>query len=128
MVEVRSKRCLGRAEPIERLPNEPWSPKQRTKQTTKTTFRSDRRSLLKKDLTEPTLLEMYGNGVYQGLGRITKARGYCGGCSSRFSTESLCPLNHRKPQSKPRLYTRTQLSDAFVSISIDIFALPGRII
>src|ERR1700677_3429934 len=61
MVEARSKRCLGRTEkPTERLPNEPWSSKQRTKRTTKTTLRSDRRSLLKKYLTGPTLLEMTG--------------------------------------------------------------------
>jgi hypothetical protein len=33
---------------------------QRTKRTKKTTLRSDRRSLLKKYLTGPTLLEMFG--------------------------------------------------------------------
>src|ERR1700677_2854083 len=62
MVEARSKRCLGRTEKLtERLPNEPWSSKYRTKRTTKTTLRSDRRSLLKKCLTGPPLLEMSGN-------------------------------------------------------------------
>ena len=70
MVEVRSKRCLGRTETTERLPNEPWSSKQRAKQTTKTTLRSDRRSLLKNYLTEPTLLEMSGNATYRDLGVI----------------------------------------------------------
>jgi hypothetical protein len=35
--------------------------------TTQTTLRSERRSALKKDLTEPTLLEMYDLCVYQEL-------------------------------------------------------------
>ena len=60
MVEVRSKRCLGRTETDREITNEPWSSKYRTKRTTKTTLRSDRRSLLKKCLTGPTLLEMSG--------------------------------------------------------------------
>jgi hypothetical protein len=40
---------------------------QRSKRTNKTTHRSEWRSLLKKDLTGPTLLEMSGFGVYQEL-------------------------------------------------------------
>src|ERR1700683_4344536 len=76
MVEARSKRCLGRTEkPTERLPNEPWSSKQRTKRTTKTTLRSDRRSLLKKYLTGPTLLEMsdYGGDLNRSMQHFSKS-------------------------------------------------------
>ena len=38
--------------------------------TTKTTLRSEGRSALKKTLTEPTLLEMSGYGVYRPVGHI----------------------------------------------------------
>jgi hypothetical protein len=49
------------------ITSEPWSSKQRSKETTKTTLRSERRSALKKSLTGPTLLEMSGNPTYQDL-------------------------------------------------------------
>ena len=39
----------------------------RSKKTNKTTLRSEWRSVLKKSLTEPTLLEMSGNPTYQDL-------------------------------------------------------------
>ena len=42
---------------------------QRSKRTNQTTHRSEWRSLLKKDLTGPTLLEMSGNPTYRDLNR-----------------------------------------------------------
>jgi hypothetical protein len=47
--------------------NEPWSLMQGAKRTRKTTLRSERRSALKKYLTEPTLLEMSGYPTYRDL-------------------------------------------------------------
>jgi hypothetical protein len=40
----------------------------------KTTHRSEGRSLLKKDLTGPTLLEMSGNPTYQELAALAQNR------------------------------------------------------
>src|ERR1700746_2582754 len=60
-------RCLGRTESDRKITNEPWSSMKRSKRTNKTTHRSEWRSLLKKDLTGPTLLEMYGNRVNRDL-------------------------------------------------------------
>src|SRR5260370_30449092 len=61
-------RCLGRTESDRKITNEPWSSMQRSKRTNKTTHRSEWRSLLKKDLTGPTLLEMSGNPATQASG------------------------------------------------------------
>jgi hypothetical protein len=56
---------MGRTETDRKITSEPWSSMQSgRKKTTKTTLRSGRSSALKKDLTEPTLLEMSGFGVY----------------------------------------------------------------
>jgi hypothetical protein len=54
-----SKRCLGRTEADREIMSEPWSSMQRSKRTRKTTLRSERRSVLKKYLTEPTLLSRW---------------------------------------------------------------------
>jgi hypothetical protein len=52
---------MGRTEADRKITSEPWSSMQSgRKKTTKTTLRSGRSSALKKDLTEPTLLEMSG--------------------------------------------------------------------
>jgi hypothetical protein len=51
---------MGRTEADPQIMNEPWSSMQALKKTNKTTHRSEWRSLLKKDLTGPTLLEMSG--------------------------------------------------------------------
>jgi hypothetical protein len=53
-----SKRCLGRTEADRKIMSEPWSSMQQSKRTRKTTLRSEWRSVLKKDLTGPTLLEI----------------------------------------------------------------------
>src|ERR1700730_7493143 len=53
-----SKRCLGRTEADRKITSEPWSSKQGQTRTTKTTLGSGRSSVLRKDLTGPTLLEM----------------------------------------------------------------------
>jgi hypothetical protein len=58
---------MGRTEADRQITNEPWSSMQALKKTNKTTPRSEWRSVLKKSLTEPTLLEMSGNGVNQDL-------------------------------------------------------------
>jgi len=60
-------RCLGRTESDRKITNEPWSSMKRSKRTNKTTHRSEWRSLLKKDLTGPTLLEMSGSPTYRDL-------------------------------------------------------------
>src|SRR6266404_8744120 len=52
---------MGRTEADPQITNEPWSSMQALKKTNKTTLRSEWRSVLKKSLTEPTLLEMSGN-------------------------------------------------------------------
>ena len=54
---------MGRTEAARSITNEPWSSMQRSNKTNKPTLRSAWRSTLKKDLTEPTLLEMYGYGA-----------------------------------------------------------------
>jgi hypothetical protein len=51
---------MGRTEADPQITNEPWSSMQALKKTNKTTLRSEWRSVLKKSLTEPTLLEMSG--------------------------------------------------------------------
>jgi len=51
---------MGRTEADRKITNEPWSSMQALKKTNKTTPRSEWRSVLKKSLTEPTLLEMSG--------------------------------------------------------------------
>jgi hypothetical protein len=61
MVEVRSKRCLGRTETDREISKRAVVVEVEEKRTTKTTLRSARKSLLKKYLTGPTLLEMSGN-------------------------------------------------------------------
>lgn len=65
MVEVRSKRCLGRTETDREITKRAVVVEAEDKRTTKTTLRSDRRSLLKKYLTGPTLLEMSGYATYR---------------------------------------------------------------
>src|SRR5260370_12722215 len=54
---------MGRTEADRQITNEPWSSMQRVKRANKTTHKSEWRVALKKDLTEPTLLEMSGYGV-----------------------------------------------------------------
>ena len=49
---------MGRTEADRQITNEPWSSMQALKKTNKTTPRSEWRSVLKKSLTKPTLLEM----------------------------------------------------------------------
>src|SRR5258708_27345704 len=59
---------MGRTEADRKITNEPWSSMRRgQKTTTKTTLRSEGSSVLKKDLTGPTLLEMSGFRVYKDL-------------------------------------------------------------
>jgi hypothetical protein len=58
---------MGRTEADRQITNEPWSSMQALKKTNKTTPRSEWRSVLKKSLTEPTLLEMSGNPTNQEL-------------------------------------------------------------
>jgi hypothetical protein len=65
MVEVRSKRCLGRTETDREISKRAVVVEVEEKRTMKTTLRSERKSLLKKYLTGPTLLEMSGYGVYR---------------------------------------------------------------
>ena len=60
MVEVRSKRCLGRTETDREISKRAVVVEVEEKRTMKTTLRSERKSLLKKYLTGPTLLEMSG--------------------------------------------------------------------
>jgi len=61
MVEVRIERCLGRTEADRKITSEPWSSSENSNGTDKTTPGSGGSSVLKKDLTGPTLLEMSGN-------------------------------------------------------------------
>src|SRR5216684_6656941 len=56
---------MGRTEADRQITNEPWSSMQRVKRANKTTHKSEWRVALKKDLTEPTLLEMSGNPTTQ---------------------------------------------------------------
>src|SRR6266436_6578284 len=58
---------MGRTEADRQITNEPWSSMQRVKRANKTTHKSEWRVALKKDLTEPTLLEMSGNANLPGL-------------------------------------------------------------
>jgi len=67
MVEVRSKRCLGRTETDREISKRAVAVEAEEKRTMKTTLRSARKSLLKKCLTGPTLLEMSGYPTYQAL-------------------------------------------------------------
>jgi hypothetical protein len=60
---------MGRTEADRKITDEPWSSIERG--TNKTTLRSERRSTLKKRLTEPTLLEMSGNPTT----RVLEVRG-----------------------------------------------------
>ena len=60
---------MGRTETDRKITGEPWSSIPRPKSTKKKdTLRSERRSALTKDLTEPTFLEMSGNPTYRELG------------------------------------------------------------
>jgi hypothetical protein len=68
MVEVRSKRCLGRTETDREISKRAVAVEAEEKRTMKTTLRSARKSLLKKCLTGPTLLEMSGNSTHQASG------------------------------------------------------------
>jgi len=65
MVEVRSKRCLGRTETDREISKRAVVVEVEEKRTMKTTLRSERKSLLKKYLTGPTLLEMSGFATNQ---------------------------------------------------------------
>jgi hypothetical protein len=60
---------------------------QALKKTNKTTLRSECRTVLKKSLTEPTLLEMSGNATYQASG---------------ITSELPVILPHSEASSKPR--------------------------
>ena len=67
MVEVRPKRCLGRTETDREISKRAVVVEEEDKRTMKTTLRSERKSLLKKCLTGPTLLEMSDYPVNQDL-------------------------------------------------------------
>jgi hypothetical protein len=67
MVEVRSKRCLGRTETDREISKRAVVVEEEDKRTMETTLRSERKSPLKKCLTGPTLLEMSGNPGKSGV-------------------------------------------------------------
>src|SRR5579863_1510675 len=73
MVEVRSKRCLGRTETDREISKRAVVVEVEEKRTMKTTLRSERKSLLKKYLTGPTLLEMSGNATSM-IGRCQEGK------------------------------------------------------
>jgi hypothetical protein len=57
---------MGRTEADRRITSEPWSSTLGQRNLTKQTlFGVDGEVRSKKDLTEPALLEMSGNGIYQ---------------------------------------------------------------
>src|ERR1700688_1572440 len=62
---------MGRTETDRKITNEPWSSMQknrnRKRAKEKNSFRRKERSVFKKSLTGPTLLEMYDYRVYQAL-------------------------------------------------------------
>src|SRR5579863_6928217 len=98
MVEVRSKRCLGRTETDREISKRAVVVEVEEKRTMKTTLRSERKSLLKKYLTGPTLLEMSGNA-----------------CRLRWST-----------QRSPEVYPRGCGILKFFSVVDSRAARPGR--
>jgi hypothetical protein len=59
---------MGQTETDRRIEGKPWSSAREPKNTTsRDTLRSERKSALKKDLTEPMLSEMFGNlGEFNG--------------------------------------------------------------
>ncbi len=64
---------MGRTESDRKITSEPWSLMQRRKNAKaneRKTLLSEKRSVPKKSLTGPTLLEMYGKRVYQALADI----------------------------------------------------------
>jgi hypothetical protein len=67
LVEVSIEEMFGSDRSRPRL--QPWSSVRSKKKTNEGTLRSERRSALKQPLTEQTLLEMFGNRVYQALDR-----------------------------------------------------------
>jgi hypothetical protein len=70
MVEVRIEE-MGRTEADRKITSGPWSSMRRgQRRTRKTTLRSQWRSVLKKDLTEPTLLEMSGKATWPAPARL----------------------------------------------------------
>ena len=67
---------MGRIEADRWITGEPWSSTTGPKNTIKEdTLRSERRTTLKKDLPEPTLLEMSGNPTTQGLSVLMHGKG-----------------------------------------------------
>src|SRR5215470_18192631 len=82
---------MGRTESDRKITSEPWSSWSGSKETNEDhSFAVQRRSVFKKDLTEPTLLEIAGKPV------ISNDAGPCKSFSLRFFGESNTHFRRRK--------------------------------
>ena len=98
--------------------SEPWSSTQRSRRTTKTTLWSERRGVVKKDLTGPTLLEIsdFPETGKVGTGSNLSGNPTSSGCPARLS---LCvPASLQTNQREHR--------ELAFSCSVGLKARPGR--